>query len=517
MWIGYRRKIEGLIVLAASLPLIGGSIEGRVTNSVTGEPVSGVKVRFLDQHSVVHETGTDSSGVFQLSGLSDGAYRGEFSKDGFADGSGNSVAALAGDVAARVDARLYPWGGIRGRVVDQDGKPAARIRVEIDGGDDTAADENGEFAFRGLRPGSYALVAKPEPQTRIEGGERVGLVPIYYPSATQLADAAQIAVGWGAEVAGIEIRLRSVPVRRVTGVVLDEAGNPAAGATVKLMGRPALARRQLSSAMMMTPNAPTTITEGSAPAPALQTSKTRGDGTFEFEAVEGGEWRLSAELWAEEDKPLAGVGTVNVGDRDVEDATLRLSGPFAAPIAMDWGDAKPPDMARSYGWQPLRLTPVEGQLRLNIDPASNVGRINGIFPGRYLVTASEFGPGFYAAAVIWEGRDVLDQVVEVSAGMAALQVVYKHDQGSLRGTAENGEGATVFLLRRDPGDIVHYKKMRCGTGGAFEFDNVPPGDYYVMAARVDNDQPMDVESIVRSGEGVRIEAGEAASVNVRVN
>jgi hypothetical protein len=39
-----------------------GSVEGRVTNSVTGEAVGGVKVRFLDRQSYVYETATDSNG-----------------------------------------------------------------------------------------------------------------------------------------------------------------------------------------------------------------------------------------------------------------------------------------------------------------------------------------------------------------------------------------------------------------------------------------------------------------------
>jgi hypothetical protein len=38
------------------------SIEGRVTNGVTGEVVAGVDVRFLDRHSYVYRTTTDSTG-----------------------------------------------------------------------------------------------------------------------------------------------------------------------------------------------------------------------------------------------------------------------------------------------------------------------------------------------------------------------------------------------------------------------------------------------------------------------
>ena len=58
-----------------------GVIEGRVTNSVTGEAVGGVSVRFLDRHSYVYRTTTDSTGSYRLPGLSDGDYRAELTKE----------------------------------------------------------------------------------------------------------------------------------------------------------------------------------------------------------------------------------------------------------------------------------------------------------------------------------------------------------------------------------------------------------------------------------------------------
>ena len=70
------------------------TIEGRVTNSVTGEAVGGVKVRFLDRHSYVYSTTTDSTGSYRLTGLNDGDYRGEFRKDGFSENTGNSSSGI---------------------------------------------------------------------------------------------------------------------------------------------------------------------------------------------------------------------------------------------------------------------------------------------------------------------------------------------------------------------------------------------------------------------------------------
>src|SRR5580693_7043897 len=155
-----------LAAMMALAPLLcaqsGGVIEGRVTNSVTGEAVAEVQVRFLDRQSYVYKTVTDSTGSYRLTGLKDNDYSGEFSKDGFSDSRMNERIHVAGSVPARGDTQIQPWGALRGRVMDEDGKPAAGVRVECGctREDGAITDEHGEFAFQDLRPGSYVLVAK---------------------------------------------------------------------------------------------------------------------------------------------------------------------------------------------------------------------------------------------------------------------------------------------------------------------------------------------------------------------
>ncbi len=376
------------------MPVVGGSIEGRATNSVTGEAVGGVKVRFLDRQSYVYETVTDSTGSYRLTGLGDNDYYGEFTKDGFSDSRLNERVHVSGDVPVRANTQVQPWATLRGRVVDEDGKAAAGVRVECGCTRDDGAvtDENGEFAFQDLRPGSYTLVAKPEAKIRTQDGVRLGTVAIYYPSVTELEQAARIPVRAGENVAGIEIRLKSVPVHRVAGVVLNEAGKPVAHATVKLMGQAGRARHPI----MFSPGFSYTI--GSDPEPELARVESREDGGFEFAVVEPGDWRLSAEAGAEDDLPLGDVASVLVSEKDVEDVRLRLVAPFAVEVNVDWGGAKPP--SGGYGWTPVSLTPLEAQPRLIVDPAKNVGRINGILPGRYRVTAWDAGLDVYPSAVM---------------------------------------------------------------------------------------------------------------------
>jgi hypothetical protein len=516
-----------------------GSIEGRVTNSVTGEAVGGVSVRFLDRHSYVYSTVTDSTGSYRFTGLNDGDYQGEFRKDGFIDNFGNPFSHVSGFVPVRVDTQLKPWATLRGRVLDEDLKPVAGVRVEKDptppGILDGVAvtDEKGEFVFQDLPPGSYTVVARPAAKIRMHDGVRLGTVAIYYPSTTEPAQAVRIPVRTGQNVSGIEIRLKSVPVHRVAGVVLNEAGKPEAHAMVKLMGQAGTTRQGIAAGMIMTgatvgangfvratspPEIYTII--GPSPEPEVARVESHDDGTFEFAAVEPGDWRLSAEAGVADDMPLAGVASAPVSESDVEDIRIQLTSSFAVEVA--WEDAQAAPASAGFASLSLCLTPVEGQSRVIVsDPARNVGKMNNVFPGRYRVTPGVIQAGFHVTAVMWEGRDVNGQVVELAPGAAPFQVMVNSAFGKVRGTVENGEGKTVFLISRESGEILSYRQVECRAGGAFKIGDVTPGDYYLVAFDRTESGGLPaadlLEAIMPIASSVRVEEGSTTSVDLRVN
>lgn len=534
------RGAVALCFALLALPLIGGSIEGRVTNSVTGEPVGGAKVRFLDLKNNGYETVTDSAGSYRLAGLADGDYRGPFaSKDGFTDDSRkvfNAPFHVAGDIAVPMNAQLNPRSSLRGRVVDEDGKPAAGVRVEkdptppgiIDG--DAVTDANGEFAFQELPPGSYLLAAKPVAKIRMQDGVRLGTVAIYYPSATEPAQAVRVPVRTGENVSGIEIRLKSVPVHRIAGMVLGLDGKPVAHATVKLIGHAGTARRTLIfvPSIIIGANGAASFggrggnansgVVGPGPEPELARVESLDDGTFEFSAVEDGDWRLSAEAGVYEKVPLGGVVSAPVSGKDVEDIRIRMATLFAVEVTGDWGSAGAPP---GGGRPRLNLNAVEGQPTTSVDdPEINKARVNKIFPGRYRVMQ---GYGFesdpYVAAVMWGGRDVNGQVVDLATGAGPFRVVFKPGAGKVSGTVANGEGSIVYLVSNGSGEILTYQQVKSGAGGAFEFDRVAPGGYYVVAfdqAEGRELPPADLPaSIVPLASSVQVETGSTASVELR--
>jgi hypothetical protein len=518
------------------------TIEGRVTNSVTGEAVGGVRIRFLDRHSYVYSTVTDSTGSYRLTGLNDGDYQGEFRKDGFIENVANPFSHISGFVPVRVDAQLKPWATLRGRVLDEDLKPVSGVRVEkdptppgiLDGV--TATDENGEFVFQDLPPGSYTVVAKPEAKIRIQDGVRLGTVAIYYPSATESAQAVRIPVRTGQNVSGIEIRLKSVPVHRVAGVVLNDAGKPSAHATVKLMGRAGTTRQGIGFGMIMigatvgangfvrATSPPENFSViGPGPEPEVARVESHADGTFEFAAVEPGDWRLSAEAGIDAERPLGGVESAPVSESDVEDVRIRLTPSF--PVEVTWGSAQDTVSAGRPAMS-LGLTPVEGQPRpIMGDPAKNAGKMNNVFPGRYRVMPGIIQVGSYVTAVMWGARDVNGQVVELAPGAAPFQVIASSEFGKIRGTVEKredkGDGVRVFLISRESGEILSYRQVPCRAGGAFEIGDVAPGDYYLVAfdhAEIGLLPAADLPgAVVPIASSVRVEAGSTESVDVKVH
>lgn len=225
------------------------------------------------------------------------------------------------------------------------------------------------------------------------------------------------------------------------------------------------------------------------------------------------------EAGVDEEMPLGGVASASVSDKDIDDIQIRLAPSFPVEVTVDWGSAQAPSAAQRRAI-PLGLTPVEGQPRAIVsDPAKNAGKMNSVFPGRYRVMPNALQAGYHVAAVMWGGRDVNGQVVDLAPGAAPFQVILSSAFGRVRGTVEKGEAATLYLVSRESGEIVNYRQVECRTGGAFEIGEVPPGDYYAVAFDQKGmlsatDLPAAIISIASN---VRVEAGSTAPVDLKVN
>ena len=127
-------------------------------------------------------------------------------------------------------------------------------------------------------------------------------------------------------------------------------------------------------------------------------------------------------------------------------------------------------------------------------------------------------PGF-AAQIFLGDYEVTEQTFALAAGGPRLRVVLKTWSGTVRGTVEKGEGATVVLIPQRNDDVYIGQMIRCGEGGMFELNVVSPGDYYIAAFdRVDGLFPSAamLDLMPSRGTSVRVEDGSAASVTLSV-
>jgi hypothetical protein len=500
----------------------GGSISGRVTNSVTGAGIGGVEVSACilssplagvcqrDRDTIQHAV-TDDLGAFRIAGIPDGQYT---VMPPIADGyfptkfGPTPSIRVAGDT--RFDLQLTPLASVRGRVLDPEDAPAAGIAVKL-GVWQSVTDEKGEFVFEDVPSfDSFTLSATPKPQADAKDEARI--VTTYYPSVVDSDQAMRIHVD-GVDLFGYDIRLRTAPARAIRGVVIDVDGKPAPHARVTISKR--------GSGMVTMVRGPFNLLRLGQYVAAAEPVETKEDGTFAFPPVLEGDWRVRAVLdtWSENRSARSGTAEIRVSTRDAEggdidDLEIRLEQPFEIEVTADWGDSPPATNPPTF-MMVMPLDGAEGGPPSDAKPGQPQ-RLKG-FTGRYFIGPGGVTPGYYVAAAMLDNRDVLGQVVELS-GLAALKMIYKTGGGSVRGTVEKGAYATVVLMAdATPASRIGIG-VQCDADGGFSIPDVPPGEYTAVAFQEFNlvASPEFPSLLAASGKSVKVEAGSAAQVDLRV-
>ena len=198
------------------------------------------------------------------------------------------------------------------------------------------------------------------------------------PGAAFREQAAPIAVRVGGDLLGLEIKLQSVPMHAVRGVLLNADGAPVPKGAVALWDTGP--RRD-----------------------AAYRAESKADGTFEFAAVVDGDWRLSATL-ASGGVELRADEWIAVKGREIEGVKLRLSPPFTVRgrVILETRQGMPspalPEVTviRQHGGQIL----FQGMSILSARPeADGRFRFEDLYPGNYRVIPGAPPPLFYVSDV----------------------------------------------------------------------------------------------------------------------
>jgi hypothetical protein len=506
------------------------TFEGTVWNSATHAGVPEASVTLWTQKGVRYNATTDASGTFHFNGVLPGDYSVRFQKPGFEEldqpDFGQPLHRIGAAGTFHIDAELVPFAILRGRVLDPEGKPAAHVSIELGHHEPAESDAGGLFELEGLHPGTYSLRAVPKVGQAILSPAnlpRTEMIPTYYPSTANPAEAEHIQIRPGADLAGFEIHLRTSPVYRVQGVVLDETGKPVPKANVRLLGPSEdrlLAGRSMLSSPAGTVQYLLNIRGVQNQEAALQ---SREDGSFDFPSVRPGDWNIEAELDPKLDDRRnlyfvsSGIVPATVSDSDLDNVELRFAPGFTVEVSAEWGDQLLPARNREPSVTLIPLT--RRQIVTSGKPAPGGGlTFEHLLPGRYrIVPTPGLPPGFYPAAVMLAGRDVMGQEVELAAGMPLIRVVYKPNPGSIRGTVEQGSGATVLLWPEATPIPDMVRTVKADSRGSFEVTNVPPGDYSIFALdRVSNEGGSEsfVLGVVAAGTRIKVSEGSAETIQL---
>jgi len=490
-------RIAILLVCAAPLMLAQatGAIEGSVTNGVSHMAMAAVRVTANKQgekEATTRRAVSDITGAFRTPDLEPGDYSVSFEADGYIAVTRRVIRVATGTV--KVNVELLPSAAVRGRVLDDEGRPAADVAVEIyrfRGGrpSSVTTDRDGHFALTKIEPGVYAIAARPGAKPK----EGTVLSPVWFPSFTDRAQAEPIIVRPGAELSGFEIRLRRVAAWTVRGVTVDEQGKPVRGASIWLC-----------------PPDQWQPDEGPVTSGA--------DGAFEIPWVRPGEWRLHASV----DEASQGYAALTVEKHDVDRVQISLLPPFTLSGFVDREEPRDGEGKRKLTG--VFLTPVggAGSHALAFHDQDGAIRFNKVQPGRYVIFPVGYLPGYYVESVKLGDRDVMSKPVELTNAAIPFRIAYKPNAGRVRGNVEKGIGSTVVLLPQDEAllDGQFIRSEKCDGNGHFEVGSLRPGEYFAFAFdRVDHDALEDVRFVrnLRSlAVLVHVDAGQAANAELKV-
>jgi hypothetical protein len=389
----------------------------------------------------------------------------------------------------------------------------------------------GPGAPAGTVPGTVAPAgSEPGPSA----GQRVGLVPIYYPGTTDASAAVPITLGRGEERQGVDLVIGFVPAARVEGRVVGPDGQPVGGIQL-------IARR---TGLAIDAGLPFSASSG----------RSGGDGTFSIGNLAPGAYTVVARSTSGRGAgPATGLwasAEIAVDGQDASGLTLSLQPglTLAGRLVFDGAPGQPiPDM---------KSNPVRINLRAVTDGLPPVGPpvtrmdadgtfvISGISPGRYRLTAGEQGgpeDATEAARDRWVlrsatldglgGRDIADLPIEVAAmNLSGAVVTLTRRLADVSGTLFDAAGrpapdyfVVVFSTNRDhwlEGSRRLPAPVRPSTNGTYRFAALPAGTYHLAALTdVDREELFDrafLEQVAAGALTITLGDGEAKVQDIKL-
>ena len=475
------------------------AIAGRVLDE-RGEPVAGAPVSTLRREHiggalalrrVYVDTVTDDRGMYRLANLQPGTY---------VVGVLSATTTLPASLASEIDALAS----------DRTAASELRSKLILNG----VLRTDGE----GLRKDDLVLRRSGPVSPAAPDGKMLAYVTTFFPGTSTASEATVIALQSGELRSGVDFPLRLSPTVSVSGVVTGPGG-PMANLAVWLL--------------------PESAADASSFEPAgAANAVTDGAGAFTFLGVAPGPYvlrstRFTPERPAAADVTLWETRPLTIGESDVTGLAITLKPGISVSGRMEFRSASGAELQCGERCR-IVLRPLGAS---SWRTSSNWMRPDATFrsagdpAGRYFVIFA--GPQPWTLETVSRGgRPIADDVIELDdAEVSDLVLTVTDTPPRVSGTVVDARGAAVFgtdviafpadtsLWRKG---IVNNRRVRfvhATSAGAFDFDGLAPGEYYVVAVRerfTDEWQdPAFLDRLIAGATKVSVGPGEHRAVELK--
>jgi hypothetical protein len=476
---------EGAIINpSVDAALNPGSMEGIVTNGITGAPLEGVEVA-TSHDAALFTTATGADGRFVFPSLPPGRYVVKATRDGLlvptpsipAQSRDTLVTVRAKEAARNVRIRLVEATTIAGRVLLDD-RPAGSLLIQllqrrylmgietlVDSGVIQSTDADGNYRLENVQPGRYYIVATPADTA----------VRFYFPNATSVDQSVPITVTGGMDLSGINFTLTSPQLH-----------------TVRLkLGGATLPSNQYEVSFQFHP---VSGSGDNIDQPAVLNSWTMPDvdGIYTIERVPPGAynidiyWRAS-ESRAQRPQNRSYRTRMRVLDRDVDLGTIDVPPPFSISGKITFSNvtAVPFNRVGVAALQPL------SDIRERDVPVSEDGTFvfEEVAHNPLLLFVAGLPEDRYVSSVRYAGLDVLSSGIPIDGvDRGPMEIVISGPAGTVNGVLTDAKNdivanTTVVLIppanrRSNP---TQFLTAITDSSGAFSIKQIPPGDYGLLA------------------------------------
>lgn len=411
---------------------------------------------------------------------------------------GRALNIVAGEEVKDIDFKIEPGGVITGRITDADGNPVVAEPVMASPAEETMGpprfnfdprdmmtDDRGVYRIFGLPPGRYRVsIGRADDTGAVSFGRRKLFRRIFYPDATEQAQARVVEVKAGVEATDIDIMVgRPLKTYKVSGrFVTADTNQPVAGIPVGYSTVDARGRRTSGYGGITTTNARGEfLTDGLAPGryavystnsfqPQPEPTEFYSDALF-FEVTDGDVSGLLVKL--KRGATVSGVVIIE-GVPDRAAAAQMLSAVRVSP----WVESSRQQFGTTNQSRPVNVNP-DGTFRLT-----------GIGPGKLrLNTMSDAVKGLTTTRVELNNANIIGGFdIAEGAQVTGVRIVMTYGTATLvgqttflNGTPTAGARLMVFarLIVPTPGTTVSRSTEVDGRG-FFRIEGMTAGEYEVV-------------------------------------